>query len=156
MFEKAATCPRARRSLSDAESPNSVSCGPSTQAPREAELDNGLKQNLTRLETWIRVLYVILFAVIYMVAEIVLVAVVVVQFGFVLISGKRNQNLLQFGGRLSRYMYDVLLYFTFRSDNEPFPFDDWPAADRMGSAAGTTKKTERKKALRKKKTSSSA
>jgi len=67
-------------------------------------LENGLKKNLTRSQTWIRVFYVILFAVIYMVAEVVLVAVVVIQFGFVLITGKRNQNLLQFGGRLSRYM----------------------------------------------------
>ncbi|MDH3514594.1 MAG: DUF4389 domain-containing protein [Gammaproteobacteria bacterium] len=67
-------------------------------------MENGLKKNLTRSQTWIRVFYVILFAVIYMVAEVVLVAVVVIQFGFVLITGKRNQNLLQFGGRLSRYM----------------------------------------------------
>ena len=128
---------------------------PSTQAPREAELENGLKQNLTRSGTWFRVLYVILFALIYMVAEIVLVAVVVVQFGFVLISGKRNPNLLEFGGRLSRYLYDVLLYFTFRSDNEPFPFDDWPAADKMVGAASTTKTAARKKAPRKKKARSS-
>ncbi len=117
-------------------------------------MENGLKQNLTRGATWIRVLYVILFAAIYMVAEIVLVAVVIVQFGFVLISGKRNKNLLQFGGRLSRYMYDVLLYFTFRSDDEPFPFDEWPAADSAPPAAGSKKKTVRKTAPRKKKTSS--
>jgi hypothetical protein len=110
---------------------------------------------LTRSETWIRVLYVILFSAIYTVAEVVLVAVVVIQFGFVLISGKRNQNLLQFGGRLSRYMYDVLLYFTFRSDKEPFPFDDWPAADDMVSTPGSKKKTVRKSGPRKKKTGSS-
>lgn len=119
-------------------------------------MSNELKQNLTRTETWLRVLYVILFAAIYMVAEIVLVAVVVVQFGFVLISGKRNPNLLQFGGRLSRYMYDVLLYFTFRSDNEPFPFDDWPAADEPNETGGSKKRTVRKRAPRKKKTGSSA
>ncbi len=117
-------------------------------------MENGLKSNLTRSETWIRVLYVILFAVIYMVAEVVLVAVVVIQFGFVLITGKRNPNLLQFGGSLSRYLYDVLLYFTFRSDKEPFPFDDWPAADNMAPASGSKKKTVRKSAPRKKKASS--
>ena len=116
-------------------------------------MSNDLKQNLTRAGTWIRVLYVILFAAIYTVAEIVLVAVVVVQFGFVLISGKRNPNLLQFGARLSRYMYDVLRYFAFSSDAKPFPFDDWPAADDSGRAAGSKKKTVRKSAPRKKKTS---
>jgi hypothetical protein len=115
-------------------------------------MSSNLKQNITRSETWIRVLYVILFAAIYTVTEMVLVAVVVVQFGFVLISGKRNPNLLQFGGRLSRYMYELLLYFTFRNDKEPFPFDDWPAADEPG---GSKKKTVRKSAPRKKKTSPS-
>ena len=118
-------------------------------------MSNDLKQNLTRAETWVRMLYAILFAAIYTVAEIVLVAVVLVQFGFVLISGRRNPNLLQFGGRLSRYMYDVLLYFTFRSDNEPFPFDDWPAADEPGGTGGSKMGTARKRAPRKKKTNPS-
>lgn len=119
-------------------------------------MNSELKQNLKRSDTWLRVLYVILFAVIYMVAEVVLVAVVIVQFGFVLVSGKRNPNLLQFGGRLSRYMYDVLLYFTFRSDDRPFPFDDWPKADAPASGSGSKKKTVRKKAPGKKKTAASS
>ena len=112
-------------------------------------MDSELKQNLKRSDTWLRMLYVILFAAIYGVAEVVLVAVVIVQFGFVLLSGKRNPNLLQFGGRLSRYLYDVLLYFTFRSDTKPFPFDEWPAADNLGGAAGSKKKAVRKKTTRK-------
>lgn len=90
------------------------------------EMNEVLKQNLTRSETWLRVLYVILFALIYTVAEIVLAAVVVVQFGFVLITGQRNPNLLEFGASLSRFMYDVLRYFTFLSDDRPFPFQPWP------------------------------
>lgn len=89
-------------------------------------MNEELKQNLTRSGTWRRLLYVILFAVIYTVAEIVLAAVIVVQFGFVLITGQRNQNLLHFGASLSRFMYDVLRYFTFNSDDTPFPFQPWP------------------------------
>ena len=91
-------------------------------------MNEDLKQNLTRSETWLRLLYVILFAVIYTVAEIVLAALVVVQFGFVLVSGQKNSNLLEFGATLSRFMYDVLLYFTFMSDERPFPFSPWPQA----------------------------
>ncbi len=119
-------------------------------------MTNDLKQNLTRSETWLRLLYVILFAAIYTVSEFVLAAVVIVQFGFVLIAGKRNDNLLQFGGRLSRYMYDLLLYFTFRTDNRPFPFDDWPAADKATGAAASKKKVVRKKRPQKKKTAASS
>jgi len=85
-------------------------------------------EHLGRRDTWARLLFMLLFAAIYGVAEIVLVAVVAVQFGFVALSGKRNENLLRFGGRLARYLYDVVLYLTYNRDRRPFPFDDWPPA----------------------------
>lgn len=91
-------------------------------------MNEDLKHNLTRIETWQRLLYVILFVIIYSVAEIVLATVTVLQFGFVLITGRRNANLLQFGASLSRFMYDVLRYFTFNSDDAPFPFQPWPGS----------------------------
>lgn len=83
----------------------------------------------SRRETWIRALYVILFALIYSVTEIVIVVVVVVQFGFVLISGDRNQKLLDFGASLSKFIYQILRYVTFNSEEKPFPFSDWPSAN---------------------------
>jgi hypothetical protein len=42
-------------------------------------------------------------------------------------------------------MYDVLLYFTFRSDNKPYPFRAWPSAN---EPATTKKKSVRKKAAK--------
>lgn len=89
-------------------------------------MNEDLKHNLTRIETWQRLLYFILFVVIYSIAEIVLATVTVLQFGFVLITGRRNANLLDFGASLTRFMYDVLRYFTFNSDDVPFPFQPWP------------------------------
>ncbi len=83
----------------------------------------------SRRATWIRALYVILFTLIYSVTEIVIVAVVVVQFGFVLISGDRNQKLLDFGASLSKFIYQILQYVTFNSEDMPFPFSDWPSAN---------------------------
>ncbi len=83
----------------------------------------------SRRETWIRALYVILFALIYSVTEIVIVAVVVVQFGFVLISGDRNQKLLNFGAGLSKFIYQILQYVTFNSEDKPFPFSGWPSVN---------------------------
>jgi hypothetical protein len=83
----------------------------------------------SRRETWIRALYVILFALIYSVAEIVIIAVVVLQFGFVLISGDRNQKLLDFGASLSKFIYQILQYVTFNSEDKPFPFSDWPSGN---------------------------
>ncbi len=88
---------------------------------------NPVRENLRRRESWLRALYVLLFAAIYSVAEIVIVIVVVVQFGFVLLTGKCNEQLLGFGAGLSRYVYDLLRFVTFNSDTKPFPFSPWPA-----------------------------
>ncbi|MEE8296682.1 MAG: DUF4389 domain-containing protein [Hyphomicrobium sp.] len=125
-------------------------------------MTDSLKKNLSHGETWIRLLYVLLFIAIYSVGEIVLAAVVTLQFGFVLLTGERNENLLRFGGSVSRFIYEVLLYFTFKSDDKPFPFGAWPAVDEPAvdepaadepaadESAPTKKKALRKKVTRKK------
>lgn len=82
-----------------------------------------------RPATWLRLLFVLLFALIYMVAEIVVLAVVVIQFGCVLIGGARNPNLLAFSANLSEYLYRILRFVMFNSDEKPFPFADWPVAE---------------------------
>jgi len=86
-----------------------------------------MTQNPSRRETWVRVLFVILFALIYSVAEVVIVTVVLVQFGFVLITGERNKKLLDFGANLSTFVYQILRYVSFNTDDKPFPFTDWPS-----------------------------
>jgi hypothetical protein len=89
-------------------------------------------QQSSRRETWFRLLFVILFSLIYSVAEVVMVVVVVVQFGFVLITGDKNRKLLEFGASLSRFFYQILQFVTFNADDKPFPFSDWPSASRGG------------------------
>lgn len=91
----------------------------------------------SRRETWVRVLFVILFALIYSVAEIVIVAVVVVQFGFALISGERNQKLLDFSAGLSEFIFQILRYVTFNSEDKPFPFAEWPSTEANDPAGST-------------------
>lgn len=90
-------------------------------------MSDDLKQNLRRGSTWERLLFVILFVFIYSVAEVVLAAVVVVQFVFVLVTARPSENLLRFGDSLSRFIYEVLRFFTFTSNDKPFPFAAWPA-----------------------------
>ena len=85
-----------------------------------------LRDNITRSETWERLLYVVLFIFSCGRTEVVFCAVVAAQFAFVLLTGKYNQNLLSFGASLNRFLYDVLLFMTFNSDERPFPFRPWP------------------------------
>lgn len=104
---------------------------PNTDRPRHR-----VEVNLKSKSTWLRLVFIVLFAVVWAIAEIVLTAVVVVQFLWVLIDGAPNERLRAFGQSLARYAYQIFRYMTFNSDERPFPIDlDWPsgAADPTSS-----------------------
>lgn len=96
-----------------------------------------MKENIRCKPTWTRGLYMFLFAVIYGLAEIVIAAVVLFQFVYVLITGKTIPNLLLFGQGLSTFVYNIMLFLTYNTEEKPFPFGPWtndpPSA---GQAAG--------------------
>ena len=75
---------------------------------------------------WLRVLYIVLFAIIYSVAEVVAWTVVVLQLAHRLFTGRLQAGLLNFGGQLSHFIYQVWRYLTFNSDDLPWPFGTWP------------------------------
>ena len=75
---------------------------------------------------WTRGAYILLFGFIYSAAEVVMIAVVVLQFIFILFTQNKNQKVLDFGADLTEFLYQVFRYLTFNSDNRPFPFSEWP------------------------------
>ena len=88
-------------------------------------MDQNLQQNLTRRSTWIRILYMLLFFFIYNLAEMVVFGVAVIQAGITLITGEPNRQLLIFGRGLSQYVFQIVQFFTFASEELPFPFGPW-------------------------------
>ncbi len=74
---------------------------------------------------WERGLYMLLFVFIYSVAEVVLGAIVLIHFILVLVHGKPDQRLKEFGNDLSRFVYQVFLFLTYNTDEKPFPFKPW-------------------------------
>ena len=78
---------------------------------------------------WFRGLYMLLFVVIYGVAEIVVLAVTLLQFGWVVATKEHNPRLERFGESLSEFIRDVIRYWTFCSEDKPFPFSEWPQPD---------------------------
>lgn len=92
-------------------------------------MDSEIKEHLASTNTWGRALFMVLFGIIYSVAEIVLVTVVVLQFCFVLFSGSTNARLLTFGAELSDFLYQIFRYLTYNSEEKPFPFSNWPSQD---------------------------
>ena len=111
-------------------------------------MDEQLKQHLTARDTWLRGFYIVLFTVIYTVAEIILVAVVVFQFLATLITGARNERLVTLGQSLSTFVYQILRYVTFNSDIRPYPFSAWPKGEPVaeGSVKPKARRTRKKAA----------
>lgn len=76
--------------------------------------------------TWKRLLYMILFAVIFQAAEFVLFAVAVFQFAHRLIAGEANRRLRTFGANLGVYVQEIIAFLTFYTEEMPYPFEAWP------------------------------
>jgi hypothetical protein len=55
--------------------------------------------------------------------------VALLQFLFVLFSGEQNRRLTEFGSGLSVYIYRIITYWTFNTEEKPFPFSPWPGVD---------------------------
>ena len=95
-----------------------------------------LKQRLTASDTWMRGLYIVIFAVIFSIAEVLLTAVVVFQFLATLFTGETNARLRAFGLSLAAFIYQLVTFVTFNSDERPFPFGPWPQGRALGRAPG--------------------
>lgn len=89
-------------------------------------MDENLRKNLTATDTWVRGLFMVLFLIAYGAAKAVLYLIVFFQFFHTLLTGKPNNPLLDFSENLCAYLYEILLYISFNSNDLPFPFATWP------------------------------
>lgn len=92
-----------------------------------------LKSNLLSTPRWIRLIFMVLFAVALQVAGTVMYVVVVVQFIISLVTGSCNKALRSFGSSLSKFIYQTLQFLTYNSEEKPFPFADWPESDEVAA-----------------------
>ncbi len=118
------------------------------------EMKEKIKANVKAHNTWVRGAYMLLFALIYGIAEVVVVAVVFFQFFNVLFTGSVNQRLLAFSRELNQFVYQILQFVTYNVEDKPFPFGDWPESGGSTNSAGSA--PERKSPVRKKSAASSA
>lgn len=94
-------------------------------------MDEQLNENLKKPGTWKRIAFILVFAVIVGIVRVLLWAVVLLQVAATLLTGNANQNILNFGRKLSVYMYHILLFLTFNTDVMPFPFADWKVTEEL-------------------------
>ncbi len=93
-------------------------------------MNEDLKEHVSEPATWKRLLYMLLFVVLIYITAFVIAIVVVFQFFVTLVTGEPNDRLREFGGQLSVYAYQMLSFLTYNTEDIPFPFADWPTAER--------------------------
>lgn len=89
-------------------------------------MNDQLKSNLTSSKHWLRLIFMLLFAVLFQVAIAVMWVLVCIQFLFALVTGADNIKLRSFGDSLGKYIYQTIAFLTYNAEDKPFPFSDWP------------------------------
>jgi len=89
-------------------------------------MSDNIKENISDSGIWMRLIFMLLFTALFCIVRLLLGAVVVIQFLWVLFSGGKNDKLLSFANQLATYIYQVYRYLSFNTEQRPFPFDDFP------------------------------
>ncbi len=92
-------------------------------------MSNDVKDNIKKQSTWIRGLYMLLFSVFYTFADILLITIVMFQFVLKLLTGDTNDRLRKLGQSISTYIYQILQFLSFNSEQHPYPFGAWPKGE---------------------------
>ena len=98
-----------------------------------------LTDHLSETSTWIRLLHMILFGVIFRITEWVIFLIAVVQILFKLFTGEPNPRLRSLGRSLAGYVRETAAFLTFDTEDRPYPWSDWPSGEETKAAAATKK-----------------
>lgn len=92
-----------------------------------------IKERLKDESFWLRLPFMLLFFFVWRLAELLLMAMVLLQIIFRLFKGEPQEQLLQFSSQLTCFSYQTFRYLTFNSEAKPFPFADWPKTEAADS-----------------------
>ena len=84
----------------------------------------GNKRNI-----WMRGLFMLLMGLAFQVCGTVLCIVTVIQFVITLLNDTPNVRLASFGRSMGNYLRQIVDFLTFATEEMPFPFSEWPAAE---------------------------
>lgn len=106
-----------------------------TKANTKSDTNADVEHHMHRRSTWIRLIYMLILAAAWTVAEVVFIAVVVLQFLAKLFTGEPIKNLLSFGRNLAEYMAAIARFQTFVTEELAFPFTPWPSVPKRQSSS---------------------
>ena len=90
-------------------------------------MDKKTTDNLKEESTWLRLVFISLYTILLSITQCVIGVVVVVQFLSKLFTGKVVEQGTIFGQNLSTYVYEIIRFLTFKSDEMPWPINPWPS-----------------------------
>jgi hypothetical protein len=107
-----------------------------TRGPRNFDYESyfydefaSLEENLRNRSTWKRLLFMIVVALLFCLGIVVGLCVILLQFFWVLFTGRTKKEFSAVGRQLAEYSREIVLYLSFNTDQRPFPFDrDWPSS----------------------------
>ena len=99
------------------------------EQPASGEPDfRAVEGNLKSRDTWIRLVFMLIYGAVLSVTSMVAMAIIVLGFLVVLFTGERNEQLKSAGSSVADYIREILCYLTFNEDRKPFPFGaDFPS-----------------------------
>jgi predicted membrane protein len=74
----------------------------------------------------IRLLFTILFMIVFEILKIIIQVSVLFQYVYLLISKTYNSPVRNFSNKVSVYAYKVLRFLTLNENEKPYPFKDFP------------------------------
>lgn len=88
--------------------------------------------HLKKVSTWQRIFHMLVLAVIVnIVISPLLIGVVLLQIITTLLTGDVNSHILAFGRSLAAYLYHIVLYLSFNTEQIPFPFSNWQTTEQF-------------------------
>ena len=80
----------------------------------------------SRKKIAIRLLYTILFLIVFAILTVIIKVSVLFHYVYLLISKTYNNPIRNFTNKVSVYVYKVLRYVTLNANEKPYPFRDFP------------------------------
>lgn len=85
-----------------------------------------VEQHIKKPSTWKRGLYILFYSICYQLAAAILFFIILFQFVLKLLSGDTHAELRQLSRRLATYLYQLIQFMSFNSNDKPYPYGEWP------------------------------
>jgi len=85
---------------------------------------------------WIRAAYMFVCALAFGLTETLVCLLAIINLVYRAFKDENNQNIVDFGCALGRYVQQLTNFMTFNTEQVPFPFDKWPGDQHRSNPTG--------------------